>query len=182
MIDVEADGQCPGYANMTWFGAVYINDLSHTFDSGLLLPTVPDHVPNWREYPTGSRFDYPFGEPRVAMTRFADWIKALPSKDNRVMMWSDNNGWDYQWINWYFHFCSMDNPFGHTSTNLGSFYKGVIRTMFKNFKHLRETEHDHNPVHDAMGNVEALLKIARKYEIQGLPKTRQPTKKEKADG
>jgi hypothetical protein len=29
------------------------------------------------------------------------------------------------------------NPFGHSSTNLGSLYKGMARDMFQNFKHLR---------------------------------------------
>jgi hypothetical protein len=29
--------------------------------------------------------------------------------------------------------------------------------MFQNFKHLRKTEHTHNPVDDARGNAEALL-------------------------
>jgi hypothetical protein len=33
------------------------------------------------------------------------------------------------------------------------------KDTFVNFKHLRETRHTHNPVDDARGNAEALLKM-----------------------
>lgn len=46
------------------------------------------------------------------------------------------------------------NPFGFSSTNLGSLYKGLVGDTSKNFKHLRKT---HHPVDDARGNAEALL-------------------------
>jgi hypothetical protein len=58
---------------------------------------------------------------------------------------------------WYFwHFLGR-TPFGHTSQNLGSLYKGMVKDMQPNFKHLRRTKHDHNPVNDAKSNAEALL-------------------------
>jgi len=49
------------------------------------------------------------------------------------------------------------NPFGHSSTNLGSLYKGLVKDTSKYFKRLRKTRHTHNPVDDAKGNAEALL-------------------------
>jgi len=58
------------------------------------------------------------------------------------------------------------NPFGHSSTNLGSLYKGVVRDMFVNFKHLRKTKHTHNPVDDARGNAEALLAIKEHFDLR----------------
>jgi hypothetical protein len=70
---------------------------------------------------------------------------------------SDNNGFDWQFINWYFHHFTGANPFGFSSTNLGSFYNGLVGAMTKNFKHLRKTRHTHHPVDDAKGNAEALL-------------------------
>ena len=70
---------------------------------------------------------------------------------------SDNNGFDWQFINWYFHHFLGGNPFGFSSTNLGSLYKGLAKDTFVNFKHLRKTKHTHHPVDDAMGNAEALL-------------------------
>ena len=70
---------------------------------------------------------------------------------------SDNNGFDWQFINWYFHHFTGSNPFGFSSTNLGSLYKGIVRDTSQNFKHLRKTRHTHHPVDDARGNAEALL-------------------------
>ena len=55
------------------------------------------------------------------------------------MFISDNNGFDWQFINWYFHHFLGKNPFGHSSTNLGSLYKGLVKDTFENFKHLRRT-------------------------------------------
>lgn len=53
-----------------------------------------------------------------------------------------------------------DGPIpGDYSTNLGSLYKGLVKDMAKNFKHLRRTRHTHHPVDDARGNAEALLAI-----------------------
>ena len=33
--------------------------------------------------------------------------------------------------------------------------------MFENFKHLRQTQHTHNPVDDARGNAEAMLAMEK---------------------
>jgi hypothetical protein len=38
--------------------------------------------------------------------------------------------------------------------------------MFKNFKHLRQTEHTHHPLDDAKGNAEALLIIKEQYGLK----------------
>ena len=40
--------------------------------------------------------------------------------------------------------------------------------MYQNFKHLRKTKHTHNPVDDAMGNVEALIQMADKFDLKGI--------------
>ena len=38
--------------------------------------------------------------------------------------------------------------------------------MFQNFKHLRKTDHDHNPVNDAIGNAEALLHVRKEMGLK----------------
>ena len=82
------------------------------------------------------------------------------------MFVSDNNGFDWQFINWYFHHFLGDNPFGFSSTNLGSLYKGLAKDTFVNFKHLRKTKHTHHPVDDAMGNAEALLAMKEQMGLK----------------
>jgi hypothetical protein len=106
-----------------------------------------------------------FDPPLQAMQAFRDWLRAYASA-GRLMFISDNNGYDWQFINWYFHHFLGENPFGHSSTNLGSLYKGVVRDFSKNFKHLRLTEHTHHPVDDAKGNAEALLTIIKQHGLK----------------
>ena len=87
------------------------------------------------------------------------------SSDKPVFI-SDNNGFDWMFICWYFHHFLGHNPFGYSSQNLGSLYKGIVKDTRQNFKHLRRTTHTHNPVDDAIGNAEALLAIIEKYGLR----------------
>lgn len=98
------------------------------------------------------------------MTRFADWVQA--SSKGKPFFISDNNGFDWQFVNWYCHHFLGFNPFGHTSTNLGSLYKGLVKDTFVNFKHLRETAHTHHALDDARGNAEALLRMKSEFGLK----------------
>jgi hypothetical protein len=84
----------------------------------------------------------------------------------RPIFISDNNGFDWGFVNYYFHRFLGKNPFGHSSQNLGSLYKGVVKDTFANFKHLRVTRHTHHPVDDARGNAEALLRIQNEHGLK----------------
>ena len=158
MVDVEADGPIPGDYSMVCFGAIIVEPgLERTF-YGQLQPISDNFVPEALAVSGFSREQcLSFEEPRVVMQRFGNWLSA--EVRGRLMFVSDNNGFDWQFINWYFHHFLGQNPFGHSSTNLGSLYKGLARDAFVNFKHLRNTPHTHHPVDDALGNAEALLKI-----------------------
>ncbi len=160
MVDVEADGPIPGDYSMVSLGAVIVEpSLSRTFYAEL-KPISDRWVPEalavggfGREQTLG------FDDPREVMSGFASWLTA--ESTGRPIFVSDNNGFDWQFVNYYFHHFTGDNPFGHSSTNLGSLYKGWGRDMGKNFKHLRSTAHTHNALDDARGNAEALLAMQR---------------------
>jgi hypothetical protein len=156
MVDVEADGPCPGRYSMVSFGAILVKPgLDVTFH-GLLRPVSETFVAASLAVSGVTReqtLAYP--EPRAVMENFARWIAAHST--GRPMFVSDNNGFDWQFINWYFHELTGKNPFGHSSTNLGSLYKGLVKDTSKTFKHLRRSKHTHHPVDDARGNAEALL-------------------------
>lgn len=64
------------------------------------------------------------------------------------------------------HHFTGSNPFGFSSTNLGSLYKGIQKDTYVNFKHLRKTRHTHHPVDDAKGNAEALLFMKEKLGLR----------------
>jgi hypothetical protein len=156
MVDVEADGPIPGDYSMICFGAVVVKEgLDKTFYAR--LKAISDKwVPEALAVSGFTREDtLGFDDPQSVMEGFARWIKE--AIQDRPLFVSDNNGFDWQFVNWYFHHFTGGNPFGHSSTNLGSLYKGMVRDTFQNFKHLRKTEHSHDPVDDARGNAEALL-------------------------
>ena len=158
MVDVEADGPIPGDYSMICFGAIVVEpSLGKTF-YGKLKPISEKWIP---EALAVSGFTRPealqFDDPKTVMEQFTSWLKT--NCDGRLFFVSDNNGFDWQFINWYFHHFTGDNPFGYSSTNLGSLYKGFVKDTFKNFKHLRKTKHTHHPLDDARGNAEALLQM-----------------------
>jgi len=165
MIDIESDGPIPGDYSMVCFGAVLINDkLDKTF-YGKLQPISEHWIPEALAVSGFSREECKtFTDPRQEIERFNLWL--VENCNGKPIFYSDNNGFDWQFINWYFHHFTGSNPFGHSSTNIGSLYKGLVGDVFKNFKHLRKTSHTHNPVDDAMGNAEALLYMEKEMGLK----------------
>jgi len=164
MVDVEADGPIPGDYSMISFGAVLVEpSLSRTFH-GQLRPISEKWIPQALAVSGFTRDEtLAFDDPAAVMQNFGRWIQEIPVR--RPMFISDNNGFDWQFINWYFHHFIGSNPFGFSSTNLGSLYKGLVQDMSQNFKHLRRTRHTHHPVDDAKGNAEAFLSLQDQYKL-----------------
>jgi Exonuclease len=160
MVDVESDGPIPGDYSMICFGAVLVREgLQQTF-YGRLKPISDNWLPDALAVSGFSREQtLAFDDPKAVMKEFGHWVKE--HSQGRALFVSDNNGFDWQFVNWYFWHFTGGNPFGHTSTNLGSLYKGLTKDTFQNFKHLRKTPHTHNPVDDAKGNAEALLEMKK---------------------
>jgi DNA polymerase III epsilon subunit-like protein len=157
MIDIESDGPIPGDYSMISIGAVVVEEsLDKTFYAEL-RPISDKWLPEALAVSGFSREETQKFEPaEVVMHKFLKWIQCVSSSPRFI---SDNNGFDWQFINWYFiHFLNQ-NPFGFSSANLGSLYKGMVKDTSKNFKHLRKTKHTHNALDDAIGNAEALLQM-----------------------
>ena len=165
MVDIESDGPIPGDYSMICFGAVVVETtLSKTF-YGQLRPISERWIPEALAVSGFTREQtLAFPEAASVMRDFGQWISA--NSAGRPMFISDNNGFDWQFINWYFHHFTSANPFGFSSTNLGSLYKGIVRDMSQNFKHLRKTPHTHHPVDDAKGNAEALLTLKNEFNLR----------------
>ena len=165
MVDVEADGPIPGDYSMVCFGAIVVEPpLDRTF-YGKLKPISENWVPEALQVSGFTREQtLAFEDPKTIMQQLADWIRSVST--GQAMFISDNTGFDWQFVNWYFHHFLGKNPFGHSSSNLGSLYKGVVKDTFVNFKHLRKTKHTHDPVDDARGNAEALLQIKEQFGLK----------------
>ncbi|RYD70761.1 MAG: exonuclease [Verrucomicrobiaceae bacterium] len=165
MVDIESDGPIPGDYSMICFGAVVVEPgLGRTF-YGKLRPISERFIPEALAVSGFTRDEVlAFDPPEQVMTQFAAWLRGV--SNDRLMFISDNNGFDWQFINWYFHHFTGNNPFGFSSTNLGSLYKGLVKDTFQTFKHLRRTRHTHNPVDDAVGNAEALLSMKEEMGLK----------------
>ncbi|MCM0664442.1 3'-5' exonuclease [Flavobacterium tyrosinilyticum] len=165
VVDIESDGPIPGDYSMICFGAVLVNEkLDKTF-YGKLKPISDKFDPQALAI---SGFDrettLEFDDPEEVMLNFEEWIKE--NSKGRPIFISDNNGFDWMFICWYFHHFLNRNPFGYSSRRIGDLYCGLANDTFAQWKHLRKTEHTHNPVDDAMGNAEALLHMKNEMQLK----------------
>jgi DNA polymerase III alpha subunit (gram-positive type) len=166
-IDIEADGPYSPEYSMISFGAVIVGkdkNLDQAF-YGQLSPISQKHIPDALAVSGHSREEtFMFPHPKNTMDNFVEWLNE--NVEGRPMFVSDNNGFDWCFMNYYLHRYTGGNPFGYSSTNLGSLYKGCEKNLFKNFKHLRKTKHTHHPVDDAKGNAEAFLQMIEIYDLK----------------
>ena len=103
---------------------------------------------------TGAAFD-----PVKVFTAVEQWL--LSVTNGRCIFASDNPAYDCLWINYGFHHAIGRNPFGYSGRRIGDFFAGLVGDFSngQGWKRLRVTPHDHNPVNDAMGNVEAFARL-----------------------
>ena len=159
VVDVEADGQASGLYSMVSFRAVIVDvALDKTFYGQCRPLEGADWDPEALAISGHSREEVlMFPDPAITMQNFANWIDK--HNKGRPVFWSDNNGFDFGYINWYCWKFLGYNPFGWSSQNINSLWKGINRDVYVSFKHLRKTKHTHHPVDDAKGNAEAMLAI-----------------------
>jgi hypothetical protein len=143
-VDCEASGPCIGRGQLTEFGAVEHKSLK-TFHGKLEFPGLIIEA----QEPTNRH---------EVFTAFHLWLGQF---EPPYVLVSDNPAFDWQWINHGFWTGCGKNPFGHSARRIGDFYAGLVGDFWKasRWKSLRVTKHDHNPVHDALGNVEAFKRI-----------------------
>lgn len=158
-MDVEADGPVPGLYSMVSFGAVVVEpSLSRTF-LGQTAPISNIWRPSALAVSRISREEHTkFPLADDVIKQFVEWLRSLG--DTHLVFIADNNGFDWQFMNYYLWRFTNSNPFGHSSRRIGDLYCGMkmnMRLIHEWKKRLRKTKHTHNPVDDAKGNAEALL-------------------------
>ena len=165
MVDIESDGPIPGDYSMICFGAVIVDEkLDRTF-YGQLKPISEQYDEKALAVSGFSREEtLKFNNPKTVMLDFKDWIQK--NSKGRPIFISDNNGFDWMFICWYFHHFIKENPFGYSSRRLSDLYCGLEKDTFAKWKHLRKTMHTHNPVDDAMGNAEVLLMMKKEMDLK----------------
>lgn len=159
-VDIEADGPIPGDYSMISLGAVIVEPtLSKTFYAEI-KPISDKWIPEAIAISGFSREKtLTFEEPIIVLEKFRNWIKEN-SVDSPIFI-SDNNGFDFAFVNWYFHHFTGSNPFGWSSRRIGDLYCGLKQDARAQWKHLKKSKHNHNALSDAMGNAEAILEIQK---------------------
>ena len=162
VFDVESDGPIIGYHSMISFGAVVLKEgLKETFYSEL-KPIGDNYVKDALAVSGFTREDtLKFKDAELVMKEFDNWLLKINPTNDRLNFWSDNNGYDFPWIQWYCLTFNGINRLGHSSNNIRNVFNGMNRDMKKSFKHLRKTKHTHNALDDAIGNAEALLAMSK---------------------
>lgn len=160
VVDVESDGPIPNKYSMVSFGAIIVEQsLSKTF-YGETRPISDLWIPESLAISGITREQHEkFEHPSSVMENFGKWIDE--NSTGRPVFISDNPAFDWQFINYYFHYYLGKNPFGFSARRIGDMYCGLVKDSFAKWKHLRKTTHDHNPVNDAKGNAEVLLEMKR---------------------
>lgn len=159
VLDVEADGPCPGLYSMVSLGLVVRDEPSLSFYGETAPLTDAAFIPAALAVSGMTREEHLLCmTPAQTMTEMATWLEQF---SGRHVIWSDNPAFDWQWINYYSHKYLGNNPFGFSARRIGDFYAGVKGNVkdTNSWKKMRDTKHTHNPVDDARGNAEALLKI-----------------------
>ena len=182
-VDVESDGPAPGLYSMICFGVVEIDfdvlpdySFQETFDLATYCPstyhTLSPISEKWDpESLSISGFTREqhktFEDPESSIKRFLIWMDhSTEGATVRPIFISDNNGYDWMFMCYYLWRFGGRNPFGFSSANINSLYKGIQKDWFASFKRFRKTKHTHNPVDDAMGNAEAFVHIIKTSGIK----------------
>lgn len=152
-VDCEAFGGCPALGALTELGAVTYPG-KHTFH-GVLVPSRPRADNPAIPEPAGPPLDA--GEVFRQFEASAEAAFGGPPDHG----FRQPRAFDFQWIHDGFLRHLGYNPFGHSARRISDFYAGLCGDFHQTqrWKRLRITPHDHNPVNDAMGNVEAFERM-----------------------
>lgn len=167
VVDVEADGPCPGLFSMVQIGIVLVDPaLDTTFCRTLKAITPKFESDALAAIGLTREQTLAYEDPQIVMNDMLSFINA--TNTGRAVFLSDNNGFDWQFVNYYCHYYLGDNPFGFSSRRIGDFYAGLVKDWrsASKWKHLRTTAHTHDALDDAKGNAEAILKISQQFKVK----------------
>jgi DNA polymerase III epsilon subunit-like protein len=166
-VDVETAGPIPATYSLLSLGAAVVgNPMQHFYAE--FQPITENIVP---EALAVSGFSLTTlaqqGEvPEAAMRRFRDWIIKICDGRTPVFV-GFNAGFDWAFVNWYFHTYLGENPFGFSALDIKAYYMGLAgcrwnettsRKLLPTFQPT-ETIANHNALTDAQAQAEIFAKL-----------------------
>lgn len=184
-VDIEADGPIPGKYSMLSIGAVNVFSPGQIFYmefkpiSSIYVPEAlavaapaltsakpgePPHFSRNRLYESGEW-------PETGIPQFCAWA----AEQGRPVFCSFST-WDWSFVYWYMIEFQAQNPFGHSSLDMKSFYAGrylsYSLSMWKdtakgnikkrNPQLLGDSPHTHNALDDAKEQAQFMRKMLRR--------------------
>jgi DNA polymerase III epsilon subunit-like protein len=128
-VDVETAGPIPGEYSLLTIGACNVDDEKQTF-SCELKPTTRHADPQALEV-TGlslDRLERDGLAPGVAMHQFRDWVQRIAGVGGTPIFVGFNAGFDWSFVNYYFHRYLGENPFGFSALDIKSLYMGATHS------------------------------------------------------
>lgn len=165
-VDIETAGPIPGQYSMLSLGACLVEDRDQSFYVEL-RPINDNADPKALEV---SRFSLSSlresGEdPHAGFVAFRDWIKKVSGLRRPVFV-GFNAAFDWSFVNWYFHTCLEDNPFGFAPLDIKAYYMGLSGCAWSDTKSSRlpseyqsQPHEAHNALNDAKAQAETFLKL-----------------------
>lgn len=160
VIDVEATGESAMTHSMIQIG--HVDSEGNEFKANM-RPIIGKWVNSSALKSIGLTIedvkDWP--DPAMQMAKYRTFLHDTYSDKLKVIPWSDNPAFDWQYVHGYLMHFTGKNPMGHSMRRIGDFYAGTVgqRNATSKWKKLRDTKHTHDALDDAKGNMEALKKI-----------------------
>ncbi len=165
-VDVETAGPIPGEYSILSLGACVVGQSGDGFYVEL-KPINENAVPAALKITgfdlvalkeTGDR-------PKDAMAKLRDWVVSASGGASPIFV-GFNAGFDWSFVNWYFHRFLGDNPFGFAPLDVKSYYMGLTGCSWEETQSSRIRAEfqpaktgDHNALNDARAQAKMFEKM-----------------------
>lgn len=168
-IDIEAAGPVPSTFSMLSLGAVVVDDPNKTFYVEL-KPVNDKFLPDAMKVVGRSLQDFAKNgrDPEEAMTALCDWVGNVANSAKPVFV-GFNATFDWAFVNFYFHQCLGESPFGFGGIDIKSYYMGMTGCTWEDTQSSRiqsdlkgKSRHTHNALDDAVEQAEMFRRMREK--------------------
>jgi len=165
-VDVETSGPIPGEFSLLSLGASVVNRPELEFYAEF-KPISENFVLEALEV-SGfdlAKLNFSGEEPTAAISRFKDWSE-MSAHGAKPVFVGFNAGFDWSFVNWYFHKFLGVNPFGFSPLDIKAYYMGSCGCLWSETTSSKfppdlqpQTKANHNALDDARAQAEIFSKL-----------------------